>query len=359
MTLLWCHSLTQDNGGILAKKVQSIAMETFNEAAQIWLRGIKLQVAPRTYHDYVSYVRTLSNFFGEMKLQDIEIEHLEEYQQARSSMVFRGKLVGPVSINHEIGLVLRQLLKRIGRWDSELGPRYKPVRMPKEYESPGKALKPNEEEKIGQIFHDAVERFPNHAVAALASLLSLATTLGPGEIRSLQLKDVQLELNPPRIQVPLRGAKRKRRARTVVLVGEGLWAAEHLMRRALEKCACRAPDHFLIPFRTKRNSYDPTKPTQGWRYSLRELLAAAEIKMRNYDFRHHAVTKLLENPNVSEQTAKDIAGWISPKMFNTYSHARIEALQGGAYALDRKVKRALIELAPVEKISNAQKRRAI
>jgi hypothetical protein len=43
-----------------------------------------------------------------------------------------------------------------------------------------------------------------------------------------------------------------------------------------------------------------------------------------HPFRHLAVTELLER-GASEQTVVAIAGWSSPRMFATYSHARLEA----------------------------------
>jgi hypothetical protein len=44
-----------------------------------------------------------------------------------------------------------------------------------------------------------------------------------------------------------------------------------------------------------------------------------------YDLRHHALTKLLEDPETSEETVEAIAGHISHKMKKRYSHIRIEA----------------------------------
>src|SRR6185312_12431401 len=52
--------------------------------------------------------------------------------------------------------------------------------------------------------------------------------------------------------------------------------------------------------------------------------AAGLPGFRMYDLRHHAITALLENPDVSEQTVEDIAGHVNPKMKKRYSHIRME-----------------------------------
>jgi len=54
-----------------------------------------------------------------------------------------------------------------------------------------------------------------------------------------------------------------------------------------------------------------------------------------YSFRHHAITKLLENPDVSEEVAEALAGHISHQMKKRYSHIRMEARRAAVEALSR------------------------
>jgi integrase len=81
--------------------------------------------------------------------------------------------------------------------------------------------------------------------------------------------------------------------------------------------------------------YDPDRPAEGWRYALREMLTAANIRVSAYTFRHHAITELLENPDVSEQSAESIAGHISECMKKRYSHTRLEVKRAAVEALER------------------------
>jgi hypothetical protein len=67
-----------------------------------------------------------------------------------------------------------------------------------------------------------------------------------------------------------------------------------------------------------------------------ELLAIAEVKVRRYDFRHHAVSRALSNPLVPLEAAKSYFGWMSPKMVQRYYHANQAAMRVVAAALDEK-----------------------
>ncbi len=62
----------------------------------------------------------------------------------------------------------------------------------------------------------------------------------------------------------------------------------------------------------------------------------ADVKARNYDFRHHAVSRGLENPRVSLEAARAYYGWFSDKMIRRYSHSSVAALREVAAAIDRK-----------------------
>jgi integrase len=49
--------------------------------------------------------------------------------------------------------------------------------------------------------------------------------------------------------------------------------------------------------------------------------------------RHTFVSRLAENPNVSEQTIKALAGHVSRQMLKRYSHIRSQAKQAAIQAL--------------------------
>ena len=294
----------------------------FPEAAKAWLLTRRDHIAPRTYLDYDRHIDTLSRFFRRTVLNDITGDMLREYQRRRR------QTAGPGMINKECG-VLRMVRDRVRLPLTD----YQPLPLPKDYESPGRALTDAEEAKLERIFKAAADH-PQWKTAALATLLSMKCGAGPGEILSLSLKDVGL--NPPYISIPRRGAKRISRERHLELNETAAWALERLIKRAVDECKCTQPEHYLIPRRNLDHSYDPTQPAQGYRSGLAELLAIAEVKVRRYDFRHHAVSRALSNPLVSMEAARSYFGWMSPKMVQRYYHANQAAMRVVAAALDEK-----------------------
>ena len=55
--------------------------------------------------------------------------------------------------------------------------------------------------------------------------------------------------------------------------------------------------------------------------------------LRPHDLRHHAITKLAELAEASEQTIMSIAGHVSVEMLRHYSHIRQEAKRKAVAAL--------------------------
>ena len=83
---------------------------------------------------------------------------------------------------------------------------------------------------------------------------------------------------------------------------------------------------------------DPTKPMICWRSAWRAIRAAAAkgdpekgippmanlARLRFHDLRHHAITELAESA-ASDSVIRSIAGHVSQKMLEHYSHVRLEA----------------------------------
>jgi integrase len=64
------------------------------------------------------------------------------------------------------------------------------------------------------------------------------------------------------------------------------------------------------------------------------LKNAKPLRYRWHDCRHTFVTRLAENPNVSEETIRALAGHVSKKMLERYSHIRTAAKKAAIEALD-------------------------
>ncbi len=70
---------------------------------------------------------------------------------------------------------------------------------------------------------------------------------------------------------------------------------------------------------------DGTRPQKTWRTAWRKLTRAAGLKgFRFHDLRHQCITELRE-AGAPEAAASSIAGHVSRKMMEHYSHIRMEA----------------------------------
>jgi integrase len=90
--------------------------------------------------------------------------------------------------------------------------------------------------------------------------------------------------------------------------------------------------HFLFPA-CEHGSIDPERNQKSWRTAWRKLTAAAGIKgFRFHDCRHHAITELAE----SQASDSTIAGHVSRKKLEHYSHVRQEAKRDAVNVLSAK-----------------------
>jgi integrase len=93
-----------------------------------------------------------------------------------------------------------------------------------------------------------------------------------------------------------------------------LAAVRDLLALALERGAIE-PRHHLIPFRTKKGTYDPEQPASP--YFIRSAFRAIGVSfgldwVTPTCFRHQAITKLLES-GAPDETVRAIAGHVSEK----------------------------------------------
>lgn len=306
---------------LLLMSIAALASLPFTEACENWLESRKYHISPRTSTDYSHYIKTLTPFFASLKLTDIDGDMLRSYQHERM------KCAGPGTINKELGIII-QVRKRINQPVED----YQPLQMPKDYESPGRALTPTEEAALERT----CKTFAKHEtwdVAALCLLLAMRTGMTRCEILSLKLKDITIG-EPSVLEIPRRGAKRVSRERPIALIGDAEWAVLTLIERCKSKCGGFLPDHFLVPAMNRDHSYDPERPAQSYRSGVEHLLAVADIKCRPNDMRHHAMSKALRNPKVTPAMAREQFGHVNYKMQRRYYHGSLENLIAVARAID-------------------------
>jgi integrase len=305
--------------GKLSAAGHDFARLTFSEAADRYLASRKLELAPSTYKKDAQLLVRLRAFFGGCVLNKIRIEQVMAYRESRSN-----DGIGPAFLNMEIGC-LRRILKRARRWHL-LADDIKPLKEPRTI---GRAL--THEEKL-KLLKTASER-PEWETAYWAALIALNTTMRGCELKSLTWADVNLIERT----LVVRKSKTAAGERLIPLNQEAFDTLLKFRKRA-ELFGTVEPAHYVIgAFRPKWKfngndlvgmtlvGFDPTRPLGSWRTAWRKLVTEAGLHgLRFHDMRHQAITELAES-GASDRTIMSIAGHVSARMLERYSHVRLEA----------------------------------
>lgn len=311
-----------------------LASLTFLEAAKIWIASRERHIAEESVREYWNCIRAVNRFFGQLQLDEIHIGHFEQYQKMRTAGSHELRKAGPSRINHDLN-TLSQILTRARLW-APIAPYYKPLRLPRP-----KVCKTLTDEQETTLFEMAMTK-SKWKIAYLCSLVTVNTTCNSKEIRLLRLMDV--DLSPSKaspwgtIHITL-GAKNDYRDRSIPLNHTAHMVLRELLIIARERGSVD-PSHFLIAHRAPKGmvGWDPTRPVTSWRKAWNKLrIAAGFPQLQMHHLRHHTITKLLEDENVSERTVIELAGHVSRKMLDTYSHIRMKSKFEGVMALEKKV----------------------
>jgi hypothetical protein len=285
----------------------------FEEAALNWLEIKKRQQRkPRTIEMYQWYIRNLSRKFAGILLSQIQIKHIQEYQQRRKLSA------GPSCVNHEIN-TLAQILRQADLW-RVMEKQYCPLPLPDW--TPPKVLTAEEEERFFRV----AAGNPDWSVAYWAVSLTNNTSAKGTELRQLRIKHLKLEQETPMIHIPDDTVKNELGARVVPLND----VAEKQIRRILKRAhalGARSPEHYVFPYRTKKNIYDVTRPASPkfLRTAFRSMRRATGLEwLQPRNFRNQVIARLFEK-GTPEETIISIAGPQSIKMSRYYSLIKISA----------------------------------
>jgi integrase len=79
---------------------------------------------------------------------------------------------------------------------------------------------------------------------------------------------------------------------------------------------------------------DLDRPTGEWKKAWTGMCKRAGVEYRWHDLRHTFISRLAENPNVSEETIRQLAGHVSKRMLERYSHIRTQSKRAAIATLD-------------------------
>ncbi len=320
-----------------SKTGREFARKPFHEAVKVYLEEREPHVSERTTQFETERLGPLVKHFGEKPLLRFKAEDVSGYQKARLDAGISGR-----TVNMETG-VLRRMLKRAKVWNA-ISEDVKAL--PEQQGAVAKVLPPDLKRKL---FEAAASR-PEWMVAHCAAVLAVSTTCRGVEIKNLRWQDVDLFNRVATI----RRSKTAAGHRTIPLNGDAMAALARLLERA-QALGSSEPEHYVFPACEER-IIDPSRPQKSWRTAWRKLVretarrvgreaahqalesgkglrgaiaawkrAAAPIRgLRFHDLRHQAITEMAE-AGASDATLMAVAGHMSRRMLEHYSHVRMAA----------------------------------
>ena len=308
-------------------------MPLFPVAAQEWLET-KRALATKSLAAYHQYVKSLSAYFRGRLVCDIGPQDIAKLQQERKAAGLSAR-----SVNYEVH-TLRGILKRLGLW----GPLADNVRPMKGEGHPGRALSFEEEARL-----IAAIRQSSSPVLYPLFVLSIDTGLRASEARALRRRDLTISRGrgtSEGAEIVVRKSKTEAgTGRVVPLTLRAYQAIGDWLNRIGEAGA----EAFLFPHHTvgfdrggkdtKICNIDFSRPVGEWKSAWRRALKSAKVKTRWHDLRHTLVSRLAENPAVSEETIRALAGHVSRVMLSRYSHIRTDAKRAAISALEDRERR--------------------
>lgn len=258
---------------------------------------------------FVKYaVRHITRHLGTMMVVDITDKTVRHYQSTR---IEEG--ASPKTINEETGVLLR-LLGEPGDVIRVRLRRQKALKLPVRNEV-GKAYTPEEKGKLLAAARDArsLAIYP-------ALMMALNAGMRDSEIRGLQwgrlnLRDAILTVGASKTEAG--------EGRTIPLNSVLLEAMTEYARWYEQRFGTIHPEWYVFAF-GKPRPHDPTRPMVTLKTSWDNVRKKAGVSGRWHDNRHTLITDLCES-GAGEQTIRDIAGHVSPRMMKHYSHIRTEA----------------------------------
>lgn len=327
-----------------SKTGREFARKPFREAAMLYLEERKPHVSERTGQFERERLKPLIKHFGDKPLLRFRAEDVTGFQTARLETGVSGR-----TINMETG-VLRRMLKRAKVWNA-ISEDVKPL--PERQEAVGKVLTAD----LKRALFETASSRPEWIVAHCAAVLAVSTTCRGVEIRNLRWQDVNLFAR----EVAIRRSKTAAGHRTIPLNGDAMAALARLLERARAHGGTE-PEHYVFAA-CENLGFDPKRPQKSWRSAWRKLAretarrvgreaardaleagdglrsaiaawkrAAAPLRgLRFHDLRHQAITEMAET-GASDATLMAVAGHMSRRMLEHYSHVRMAAKRS---ALDK------------------------
>jgi integrase len=291
----------------------------FLDAVNTFLLEQEPHWAPKTRIIHANSLVHLAPHFGKLTLPEIRVELISRYQRARLKEHASNR-----SVNIEVGL-LRLVLRKAKLWSNIQDD----VHMLKERRDIGRALSADESMRLLSAAKASVSRSLYPAI-----LVSIHTGLRNKELRLLQWRQIDLigRAEFPNGFITVGESKTEGGEGRIVPLS---LRAQATLQNWRSKFPDAAPSHYVFP----RESYGligqkgtfggtvapyevfPGEPIGSWKSAWQRAKKAAGVECRWHDLRHSFISLVAEG-QASDGTIQALAGWMSPKMIERYSHAR-------------------------------------
>ena len=285
----------------------------------------KAHWAPKTQELHRNSLQHLEPFFGKMLLSQVTADDIARYQGKRQDAGASNR-----TINIEIGL-LRLALKRARLWASLTDD----VKMLKENKDIGRALSQDEQTRLLAACKASASRSLHTAV-----LVSLHTGLRNRELRLLRWR--QIDLLAATVQVGK--SKTEGGSGRVIPLSQ---AALQVLQEWRAQFPTAQTAHYVFPSeryhlqgspgvyggKVEVYSTDPEKPVRSFASAWRTAKKIAGVSCRWHDMRHSALSAIAEG-GAMDATLMAIAGHMSVKMKELYSHTRTAAKRQAVSVFD-------------------------
>jgi integrase len=291
--------------------------KTFAVAAKEFLLEREPHYAPKTRALRANSLKHLTPHFGRLLLSEINVARISRYQRARLKDGVSNR-----TVNIELSLV-RLVLRKARVW-ANIQP---DVHMLKERTDIGRELSDDEMGRLLKAVKESESRSLYPAV-----LVSTHTGLRNKELRLLRWRQVDLE------------------GRTVTVGASKTAGGEgRIVPLSQTAVGCLAewranfpgakPEHFVFPHESHTKGggsalvSNPLQPMGTWARSWRHAKKAARVECRWHDLRHSWASRIAAG-GATDGTLQALAGWLSPKMIERYSHIRSQAKRDAIAVLD-------------------------
>lgn len=324
-----CPACEAVRGVIVGKSPAEFSSLRFSVASELWLNSRKAYLKPRTWYGYGQHIKMLGKFFGKLRLSDIHIGHVMEYQQARQTNRdgLWPKTAGASLINHELS-AMQLILKRCGEW-KKFEEIYEALPLPSW--RPPKVMTDEEEMTLFKV----AASIPKLQVPYFVASISNNTGAAGSELRLLQHQHLYLDMVDPSFIIPDETAKNHFRGRMIVLNSTALKQVQRVVARAKELGSFQ-PEHYLFPLRVNRGKWEPTKPaSESWlRRGFADLRKITGLTwLTPHCLRHQFITLNYEL-GTDPQTLSHMVGHQSERMTRHYSHTRRAIVKAAVDKID-------------------------